>query len=191
VLRAIANPTLRGPTDYGAPLLAEDCDAAGVKCDDSQRSVINGLRLELEGVQGPPGSGKSQTIVSTIVCRLPRDGVVLVACMQNKAVDALAAKLAQCSDALGGGLFVLGAATNEKLGPIASQYTLWAQIERDPEVAYWAQTLNDLRAQRQQEKRSWLDAHTRREGRPSQFTTMRSRWRGNATPMLSRALGSV
>ncbi len=154
VLRAVANPTLRGPAYYGPPLLAGGGGVAGTTCDESQRSVINGLRLELEGVQGPPGSGKSQTIVCTIASRLPHDGVVLVACMQNKAVDALAAKLVRCGDELGGGFVVLGAATNEKLGPIASEHTLWAQVERDPQVAYWAQELANLGARRQEQKRA-------------------------------------
>ncbi len=72
-------------------------------------------------------SGKSTTIFHIVQSRLPAGSVALVTCVQNKAVDSLAEKLA--STVLTCPFFVVG---NEKnLGSTAAAYTLdrcWSSL---------------------------------------------------------------
>ena len=127
LLRAIADPGRRGRVAYGRQVEQDVQVEWTVKCNQSQRAVVEGLGLELAEIQGPPGTGKSQTIVAIIAQRLPQKEAVLVASMQNTVVDAIVTKLECHQGRLGGGFYVLGAAANERIGAVAARFTLQAQ----------------------------------------------------------------
>ena len=92
-----------------------------------QRGVVAGLVHAVEGVQGPPGTGKSTTIFHIIRTKLAAGEVALATCVQNKAVDAIADKLA-------GRLPFLVEGNPERLGLVASHWTIAAQADRDGSV---------------------------------------------------------
>jgi hypothetical protein len=75
------------------------------------------------------GTGKSTVIFHLVHSFIPLDYLTLATCVQNKAVDAIASKLA--SD----GLLTFFVYGNEKrLSLLAKQYTVSAQVERDEGV---------------------------------------------------------
>ena len=134
ILMSIADPTCRSAASYraGAPI------SSAVPLNDGQRSVLEGMRFDLEGVQGPPGTGKSTLIFHLISSFLPPHGIALATCVQNKAVDAISEKLAS------GGLpfFVFG--NDARLGLVSASWTLAAQTERDPAVVRLSSTRDRL-----------------------------------------------
>jgi hypothetical protein len=79
-------------------------------------------------------TGKSTTIFHILNSKMPENGTAIVACVQNKAVDSLAEKLARTNDRLP--FIVLGNPESEtfRAGSSASEYTLDKLVERDPAV---------------------------------------------------------
>lgn len=67
--------------------------------------------------------GKSTVIFHIIASFLPSTEVTLATCVQNKAVDAIAEKLAACNGRVP--FFVFG--NGERLGPVARRWTIEAQ----------------------------------------------------------------
>ena len=49
---------------------------------------------------GPPGTGKSTTIFHIVNSKVPADGVVLITCSRNVAVESIAQKLAEFGDTM-------------------------------------------------------------------------------------------
>ena len=141
LLVAVADPRRRRlSTWHSDPAQLEaTCAGAGVgtiAINAEQRSAVAGLKYELEGIQGPPGTGKSTTIRWIIQTRLAPGDVALATCVQNKAVGAIAEKLA---DAGTSGLIPFFVNGNVKLlDPVAKHWTAAAQAERDSTVAAWA-----------------------------------------------------
>lgn len=92
-------------------------------------------------LQGPPGTGKSTVIYHIVRSYLPSGSVALATCVQNKAVDAIAEKLATSADVP---FFVFG--NEARLGLLARQWTLPAQVERDPRVVVLSARFSRIRA---------------------------------------------
>lgn len=100
-----------------------------VKVNEDQFKAVQGLCHDVEGIQGPPGTGKSTTIYFMILsCTDPSD-CTLVTCVQNKAVDSIAEKLAKSLNLC---FFVLG--NDDRLGGVAQQWTVPRQVLRDSNV---------------------------------------------------------
>ncbi|KAH8052912.1 hypothetical protein JL720_14848 [Aureococcus anophagefferens] len=59
----------------------------------SQRGAAEALRRRLEIIHGPPGTGKSTTILGIVRARVPEGRRACVTCVTNQAVDAVASKL--------------------------------------------------------------------------------------------------
>jgi len=123
VLKCVADPTARRPFAYNA---GAAIDASRIGCNTVQESILRSMGTNIEGIQGPPGTGKSTTIFHIISSLVP--DAALVTCVQNKAVDSIAEKLATSAMTF----VVFG--NDKNLGPTAVRYTLKAQVERDPEV---------------------------------------------------------
>ena len=62
-------------------------------CNESQSYAINSLQHSLEIIHGPPGTGKSTTIVKLIENRIPQSHTILCTAVQNQAIESLAIKL--------------------------------------------------------------------------------------------------
>lgn len=117
ILKSIADPRKRRVVamPMGSLDLSENLNA-------EQHAAICGLRYDVEGIQGPPGTGKSTTIDSIIRRRMQPLTCALVTCVQNKAVDSVAEKLAKGKTPF----FVLGKAEN--LGGVAKHWTIPQQV---------------------------------------------------------------
>lgn len=92
----------------------------------SQREAIRSVQDGLSIIHGPPGTGKSTTILYLIQARTPPSAKVLVTCTRNQAINAVAEKLASVE----GGIIAFG---NERcLREAAKRYTLSRRVEADP-----------------------------------------------------------
>ena len=100
----------------GAPVLAQELDQAPIfpfRCNLSQRAAVkNALTRSVSVIEGPPGTGKTETILNIIANVIDRDGTVGVVSHSNSAVDNVREKL----DELGFGHVVahLGKQDNQK-----------------------------------------------------------------------------
>lgn len=173
LLAAIADPRARRAVFFRAPAPEELALKAWrpVPINALQMEALQSMRYEIEAVQGPPGTGKSTLIFNAVRTFIPRTepetgerAVVLATCVQNKAVDAIAEKLAighkAATDAAaaaaraaaaaaaagGAGHAAVAAApvepplpfvvfgSDERLSSVAKQWTAEAQMLRDPRV---------------------------------------------------------
>jgi len=60
-----------------------------------QQDAIKTIKLPFEVIHGPPGTGKSTTIVGFIASRIPKHARVLICTTTNKAIDSLTSKIAE------------------------------------------------------------------------------------------------
>ena len=123
VLACVANPNRRTPFVYNT---GAHIDTSNIGCNAVQEGILRSMTTNIEGIQGPPGTGKSTTIFH-ILNSLILDAA-LVTCVQNKAVDSIAEKLATSTVEF----VVLGRAKN--LGPSAAQFTMEERVKRDAGV---------------------------------------------------------
>lgn len=79
--------------DYSGQYTTNDPIYNVVDINDSQEEVIRNANRNLLLVQGPPGTGKTQTIINIIANEVIRGNKVLVASVNNKAVDNVVEKL--------------------------------------------------------------------------------------------------
>eukprot|EP00052_Salpingoeca_macrocollata_P013488 m.105340 g.105340 ORF g.105340 m.105340 type:complete len:744 (-) comp18935_c0_seq4:41-2272(-) len=140
LFKAVAMPQSRTAVPYNQvpELKSFQEDNVLVPMNEQQRNIIAGLRHNIELIQGPPGTGKSTTIFHIIKCSLPKNSVALACCVQNKAVDAIADKLAGKIP-----FFVHG--NEERLGLVSKQWTIEAQVERHPHVQHFAQIYDNIK----------------------------------------------
>lgn len=103
-------------------------DVRRLPINQGQQRVLDYLAYNVEGIQGPPGTGKS-TMIAWLFHALPPNAAALVTCVQNRAVDAVADKLARANTTA----FIVHG-NPERLGPVAKQWVVQAQVERDPLV---------------------------------------------------------
>jgi hypothetical protein len=136
ILQDLAKPQRRSKFQY--KLQSSSNDNSGVPINDAQLTCIHGLSHTIEGIQGPPGTGKSTTIYH-IIRSVPH--VCIVTCVQNKAIDAIAEKLATTSEDLP--FVVVGRPKN--LGVISRNFLLEQQIGRHEDVML--EEVNILRAE--------------------------------------------
>ena len=92
LLAAVADPQLRQLSKWHSGSVQQDTSTVAINTE--QRDAVAGLAYEIEGIQGPPGTGKSTTIHWIIKTRLAPGDVALATCVQNKALGAIAEKLA-------------------------------------------------------------------------------------------------
>jgi hypothetical protein len=136
MLHCVADPTKRTTADFIEATPSNLQQLAGVSpANSGQTKAIRSLKLTVEGIQGPPGTGKSTVIAHILHSSIPSSEVSLVTCVQNKAIDAIAEKLRN------GVLpfFVVG--NEQRLGLISQQWTIEAQVSRDPRVVLLEKTL--------------------------------------------------
>ena len=126
VLKDIACPRNRSAFGYSRRPLSHT-----VPYNVLQAQCISDLSSTVEGIQGPPGTGKSTTIFHVVNTAMPPSQfIAIVTCVQNKAVDALAEKF-------GANISVLpfiAVGSDASIGDTAAQFTLNAQVNRDPAV---------------------------------------------------------
>lgn len=127
ILQDIASPgESRTAFDFHEPRAFSNT----VPSNPLQRSIIEALGTTIECIQGPPGTGKSTTIFHILSTRLPDQHTAIVTCIQNKAVDSIAEKLAPIVAELP--FYVIG--RKGRLGDTASRFTVDAQAQRSGEV---------------------------------------------------------
>ncbi|CAE8653736.1 unnamed protein product [Polarella glacialis] len=102
--------------------------------NEDQRQAVLGLHRRVELIQGPPGTGKSTAIFHMLTAHLPRDGVAVVTCVGNQAINAVAEKLSLAQDADKGGLPMLVLGSPKRIGRTAAAFTLDQQKRREMPV---------------------------------------------------------
>lgn len=139
----------------------------------SQRKAVCGLERRLEVIHGPPGTGKSTTILGLLQTRVPPDRTAIVTCVTNQAVDAVCHKLEpECEDIP---FIVVGNWDN--LGTIARRFLLEEQLKRNEEVLELRQRINVLQAAIHEAE----DQYSKSVTRASKAT-----WKGNLEALKER-----
>ena len=88
ILPVSHRPAFKAPLDAGAP------DQPVIYSDPSQRAAVRSSRAaRLLVVDGPPGTGKSQTIVNLVADTLARGGKVAIVCEKRVALDVVKQRL--------------------------------------------------------------------------------------------------
>ncbi|HTR51832.1 MAG TPA: AAA domain-containing protein [Kofleriaceae bacterium] len=109
------------------PLAATSWEPLDTALDDRQRAAVDGaLRSgDLALVWGPPGTGKTRTLVEIVRQRVARGERVLCAAPSNTAVDNLGMRLA------GAGVRAIRLGHPARVSPELVSLTIDAQIDRD------------------------------------------------------------
>jgi hypothetical protein len=137
ILQSIADPSQRQLVPY----CSSDINKK-VPINNVQLQALKSMKYDVEGIQGPPGTGKSTMIYHVVNSFLGPQAISLATCVQNKAVDAIAEKLASANNI---GFFVFG--NEERLGLLAQRWTLAAQTGRDGRVVRAARSFSTLLAE--------------------------------------------
>ena len=75
-------------------LPAHNADEVGDRhVNASQREAVRAIAPGLSLIHGPPGTGKSTTILHIIASRTPRHSKALVTCSRNQAINSVAEKV--------------------------------------------------------------------------------------------------
>ncbi|MDX2302061.1 MAG: AAA domain-containing protein [Microscillaceae bacterium] len=100
--------------------------------NDSQNQAVNHILAakDIAIVHGPPGTGKTTTLVQAVKLTLQNEKQVLVTAPSNTAVDLLTQKL------LDKGLHVLRIGNPARMDEELMQYSLEAQIAQHPDFRY-------------------------------------------------------
>ncbi len=98
-------------------------------------------RSEVVLIHGPPGTGKTTTLIEVILQAVKRGERVLAAADSNVAVDNMLKRLAFVKD-----LKVVRVGHPARVGEGLEEYTLFASIERDPATAEVKKMLQSVQA---------------------------------------------
>ena len=137
ILQSISDPSQRQVVPYSSSDINKT-----VPLNHVQLQALKSMKYDVEGIQGPPGTGKSTMIYHIVNSFLGAAAISLATCVQNKAVDAIAEKLASANNI---GFFVFG--NEERLGLLAKRWTLPSQTERDERVVQTLQRLDALQSE--------------------------------------------
>lgn len=107
--------------------------------NSSQEAAVMGATYRLEVLHGPPGTGKSTTVLQYLCRRLPERAAAVVTCVGNQALDAVCEKLGQAHESGILRILVLGAET--RMGRTARRFTVEELVKSDQEVLSMARTL--------------------------------------------------
>ena len=101
------------------------------KLNPSQNKAVNAIldSYDLTVVHGPPGTGKTTTLVAAIKALSEKEKPILVCAPSNAAVDLLTEKIAEL------GLEVLRVGNISRIDESIIQHTIEAKISKDPESA--------------------------------------------------------
>lgn len=97
-----------------------------MKLNHSQHQALNSLQYNLELVCGPPGTGKSTTILAIVSECVKPGELTIVTAVQNRAIEAIVVKFISS-----GTPFIVGG--RRPIGE-ACKWTLEAQVDRDSRV---------------------------------------------------------
>lgn len=88
ILESIINPSAYFCGEYS------NCKSRQLKkCNKNQQKAIKSLKHSLEIIHGPPGTGKTTTIINILSEKIPDDHTILCTAVQNQAIESLVMKL--------------------------------------------------------------------------------------------------
>lgn len=106
----------------------ENCIEISENCNETQALAMSNLKNNLELIHGPPGTGKSTTIINIINMVLPDTHNVLCTAIQNQAIESIVIKL-ENSDI---NFVVIG--EDDRLKETSKKYTLTKHYEKSQEI---------------------------------------------------------
>ncbi len=86
ILSSIINPLTYIPGEY-------ENYTNNYESNESQKDAINNMTNNIEIIHGPPGTGKSTTIINIISTKIIKSHTILCTAVQNQAIETLAIKL--------------------------------------------------------------------------------------------------
>mmetsp|Transcript_38773 Transcript_38773/g.76831 ORF Transcript_38773/g.76831 Transcript_38773/m.76831 type:complete len:846 (-) Transcript_38773:60-2597(-) len=114
---------------------------AELQLNDCQRDAVLGLERRLEIIHGPPGTGKSTTILGMLKTRIPPSRTSCVTCVTNQALEAVSGKLQHSFTELP--FIILG--NVENLGAVSKAFVLEEQVCRADSLAQARRALVECR----------------------------------------------
>ena len=126
LFEALRHGGLRVRINWRPPLELGEPRPWACELNPSQHRALAGLKHNLELISGPPGTGKSTTILALVKECTPNGEQVILTAVQNRAIEALTEKFAASQTPI----IVVG----RRPTGISCEFTLDAQIDRDPEV---------------------------------------------------------
>jgi hypothetical protein len=94
--------------------------------NEAQRQALQSLSKAVTLVRGPPGTGKSQTVVTLTLHSVPAGEAVCITAVQNRAIEAIADKFHSEN--------VPFVTFGSRLTGVSTLYTMEEQVDRDPLV---------------------------------------------------------
>lgn len=89
ILNSIVNPSVYSDGEYN-----EEINFCGLeKCNIYQQKIINSLKYNIEVIHGPPGTGKTCTILNIIKSAIPNNHRIMCTAIQNQAIESIVTKL--------------------------------------------------------------------------------------------------
>lgn len=88
ILKSIINPLKYFDGDY-----CRNKSEQLNKCNEHQQTTIKSLKHNFEIIHGPPGTGKTTTIINILNERIPSTHSILCTAIQNQAIESLVMKL--------------------------------------------------------------------------------------------------
>lgn len=99
-----------------------------LKINVDQLKAIKSLSKNLEVIHGPPGTGKSTTIMNMISMKIPSNHKILCTAVQNQAIETLAEKMIDCQM----NFTVVG--NDSRLKTQSRKKSLLAEFDSDEEI---------------------------------------------------------
>ena len=147
LLSSIADSNRRVYFNYLKPDITTETPTP-IKINEQQLECLRNLEKNVEGIQGPPGTGKSTTIFHLINSFVPSGYLAVVTCVQNKAVESIAEKLANHIP-----FVVFG--NEDRLGETAKGYLLDNQVDRHEDVISQNRLVDERKSEFQEASKAY------------------------------------
>lgn len=105
-------------------------------CNETQALAITNLKSNVELIHGPPGTGKSTTIINIINLAIPESHNILCTAIQNQAIESIVIKLENSNI----NFVVVG--EDDRLKETSRKYTLSKHYAKSSEITRLNNTIN-------------------------------------------------
>lgn len=136
IINSIVKPCTYTLGDYN-----NKCESKSIKCNNDQTLAINSLKYNIEIIHGPPGTGKTTTIVNMINEKIPNNHVILCTAVQNQAIESIVTKLMNTSS-LNDSFVVIG--DKSRLKKNSSNFTIENFFENNKSTQKISEKLKNL-----------------------------------------------
>ena len=94
LLKSVINPMVYNLGDYNEEVLYNNL----TKCNVYQQNILKLLKNNIEIIHGPPGTGKTTTILNIMKAKIPLNHRILCTAVQNQAIESIVINLMNDKD---------------------------------------------------------------------------------------------